>query len=246
MARQAFNLDIQELTGYTFLVHGINASGKTHLLGDFLHTEQEGGKKCKFVNVKGEDGMLTLMGMGLGNIGETVESYDDYDQVLDQCIREQYHALAVDSLEPLNRWVRAKLFAGSDRMPNGAAEWQELHRLMANLMTKQRRAAKYVVCACTSDKSTDVVTGKVTITPDLPGREARGAAGWFDFVGYLDVAIVGPGRVQRVLVMVPNNAITVRQRLPVPITDDIKLPNGQGGWLAIRTAIQQAATRPGK
>lgn len=238
--RKAFDLDLQTLDGFTMLIHGINAAGKTHILGDFLRTELPNGK-CKFVNVKGEDGMLTLMGMGLGKIAETVESYDDYESLLCELSKGSTHALAVDSLEPLNRWVRAKLFMGSDRMPKGADEWQELHRLMANLMTKQRRAAKYVLCSCTSDKSTDTVTGKVTITPDLPGREARGSAGWFDFVAYLETSITGPGTVGRELIMVPNNTITVRQRLPKPITSNIKLPTGQGSWKLIKETIANAA-----
>ena len=171
MARKAFDLDIQTLDSFTVLVHGINASGKTHFLGDFLKHEMANGS-VKYVNVRGEDGMLTLKGMGLGAVGETIESFDDYDSILTELLRKPLHALAVDSLEPLNRWVRAKLF-GNDRTPNNPDEWQQLHRTMANLMTKQRGAAKYVVCACVSDKSTDQVTGAITITPDLPGREAR-------------------------------------------------------------------------
>jgi hypothetical protein len=223
------------------LVHGINASGKTRFIGDFLATEAKNGK-VKYINVRGEDGALTLKGMGLGNVGENVESYDDYDQVLDECIKaNDVVGLGVDSLEPLNRWVRAKLFK-SDRMPSSPDEWQVLHRTMANLMTKQRRAAKYVVCACVSDKSTDQVTGSITITPDLPGREARGSAGWFDFVAYIQASVKGPGVVERILVLTPNNTITVRQRLPKQIAKDLVLPDGAGGWGVFKNAIIAAST----
>lgn len=234
--RALFDLDDQDLKGYNILIHGINASGKTHLIGDFLATEKANGS-VRFINVRGEDGMLTLKGMGLGKVGETIGSYDEMEQALDDCRKTGIHACGIDSLAPLNSWARVKSFK-TDRMPSSPDEWTELHRLMNNIMFKAKGSVKLLMCSCPSDRSVDQVTQKTYVTPDLPGKEARSSAGWFDFVGYLSAEATTPTTVKRTLLMAPNGTITVRQRLPKQITSAIELPNGLGGWLAVRKAIE--------
>ena len=239
--RKRFNLDQSELHGYTMLVHGGRASGKTHLAGDFLRTEAARGP-VRFINVEGEDGYLTLRGMGLGEAGETVESYQDFYDAITEYAKAGTHALAVDSLHALSRWVMRKV-TGSDRLPEikrESNEWGELHHLMHNLMMMLRRSARYVMCTCPSDRSVEQLSQKTYITPDLPGREAAGSAGWFDFVGYLEAVPMGPGRIQRTLSMTPNANIIVRQRLPKQITAPIVLPEGNGGWKIISDTIEKS------
>lgn len=237
MAREKFNLDEQKLDKYNVLIHGINASGKTFLLCDFLKEESKTGV-ARFINIAGEDGALTGKGMGLGNIGETIDSYKDLNDALDEYQRDNVYALGIDSLAPLNSWIRVHLFK-SDRLPNGADEWNELHRLMNNVMYKLKRTASRVMCTCPSDRSGDQVTQKTYITPDLPGKEARSSAGWFDFVGYLSAEPTGPGKVKRTLLMTPNGQTTVRQRLPRQIASEIILPDGLGGWKTIKDKIEE-------
>lgn len=237
MARVKFNLDEQRLDNQAWLIHGINASGKTFLLCDFLKEESAKGA-VRFINVAGEDGALTGKGMGLGNVAETIDTYKDFDAALDEYRKENIHALGVDSLAPLNAWCRVHLFK-SDRLPNGADEWNELHRLMNNVMYKLKRTAPMVMCTCPSDRSGDQVTQKTYITPDLPGKEARSSAGWFDFVGYLSAEPIGPGKVKRSLLMTPNGQTTVRQRLPKQISDEIILPNGPGSWKLIKQKVEE-------
>lgn len=236
MARTKFNLDAQELNEFSILIHGINASGKTHLLGDFLREEGQYGS-VQFINVAGEDGALTIKGMGLGDHAETIDSYKDFEAAIDEYRQAKTHAIGVDSLTPLNKWLRVHLFK-SDRFPNGAEEWSELHRLMDNLMYKLKRSAKLIMCTCPSDRSGDQVTQKTYITPDLPGKEARSSAGWFDFVGYISAEPLNATTVKRTLLMTPNGDTTVRQRLPKQITDRIVLPTGPGGWHTIKQAIE--------
>ena len=235
--RAKFDLDTQELKGYSTLAHGINASGKTHLAGDFLKTEQANGI-VRYINVSGEDGALTLKGMGLGGVAETVESYKDMEDALNEYKAANVWAIAIDSLTPLNGWVRVKTF-GSDRMPNGADEWTELHRWMNNIIMLAKRSCKMLFCTCPSDRSTDQVTQKVYVTPDLPGKEARSSAGWFDYVGYVSCEATQPGKVKRVFDMSPTPGLTVRQRLPKQILAPITLPDGPGGWAAIKAAIEE-------
>jgi hypothetical protein len=241
MARKTFNLDQQELNGFTILIHGGRAAGKTYLAGDFLKQESVNGT-VRFVNISGEDGALTLKGMGLGEQGETCESYQDFYEAMVDYAKAGVHAVAVDSLHALSRWVMKKV-TGADRLPEvrkEANEWGEVHHHMYNLMMMLRRAGRYVMCTCPSDRSVEQLTGKTYITPDLPGREAAGSAGWFDFVAYLQATPVGPGRIQRTLTMTPNANIIVRQRLPRQISGDLVLPEGPGGWKVLKDAIDQA------
>ena len=240
--RKRFDLDKAELDGYTMLIHGGRAAGKTHLVGDFLRTESANGP-VRFINIAGEDGNLTLRGMGLGECGEHIESYQDFYDAITEYSKTKIHAVGVDSLHALSRWVMRKV-TGSDRLPEikqqGGNEWGELHHLMYNLMMMLRRSGKYVMCTCPSDRSVEQLSGKTYITPDLPGREAAGSAGWFDMVYYLSADAIGPGKVQRTITCVPNSNIIVRQRLPKQITEPIKLPDGAGGWKTIKDIVDKS------
>ena len=238
MARKKFNLDSQALDGFTMMVHGGRAAGKTHLMGDFLAHEKAKGH-IRFINVLGEDGTLTISGMGLGAIAETVESYEDFLAACKEYQDSGVHAVALDSLSVLGRWVCKKVLGGADRAPRISKEgneWGDFHREMDIAMLRLRQAARYVLCACPSDKSADQLTGITYISPDLPGRQAVGSAGWFDFVGFLKADVVGPKKIERKLVIAPNSTIVVRQRLPKQIVEDIVLPDGPGGWAKIKQA----------
>ena len=237
--RKRFNLDTQELDGYTILVHGGRGSGKTHLAGDFLKVESKNGP-VRFINVVGEDGSLTLKGMGLGDVGEDIDTLKDFLDALKEYQTQKVHAIAVDSIHALSKWIMQKV-TGSDRLPEirtGSNEWGDFHQQSYNTYMALRRSAKMIMCTCPSDKSVEQLSGKTFVTPDLPGRQAAGSAGWFDFVGYIE-ATNGTDGVTRTFNMTPNNTIIVRQRLPKQITSAIKLPNGAGAWTAIQGEIQK-------
>lgn len=234
--REKFNLDVADLSRTSILIHGINAAGKTYLVGDFLSHESKDGP-VRFINMVGEDGAMACASFGLGEVGENIDSYDSLEQAFEEYQKEKVRAIGMDSLSWLNSAVRVKAF-GSNRMPRNPDEWTELHRLMGNIIQKGRRSAMYFMATCPSDRSVDQVTQKTYITPDLPGKEARSSAGWFDFVGYLKAENIRPGTVTRTFIIAPNELITVRQRLPHQITEDIKLPDGPGGWKVIKDKIE--------
>ena len=238
MARRKFDLDKQELDGYTILVHGGRGSGKTYLAGDFLKVESTKGP-VRFINVVGEDGSLTLRGMGLGDVGEDIDSLKDFIDALKEYQTLKVHAIAVDSIHALSRWIMQKV-TGSDRLPEikqGSNEWGDYHNTSYNTFMSLRRAAKMIMCVCPSDKSVEQLSGKTFITPDLPGRQAAGSAGYFDFVAYLEATNTSSG-VTRTLNMTPNNTIIVRQRLPRQISGAITLPDGPGGWALVKGKIE--------
>lgn len=242
--REKFSMDLKTATleKTIILIHGGYASGKTHLLGDFLKHYSTLGP-VKFINVIGEDGYLSAQSFGLGDVGETVSTYDELIEALNEARTQKCVAIGVDSMKAASRLAMSKVVGSGDRMPTvggNGNEWGDVHFKMENLVNRMRNAAPFVMCVCPSDKSVNQIDGRTYITPDLPGREAAGSAGWFDFVGFLNADVTGPGRISRKLKFAPNNTILTRQRLPRPIINDIEIPDGGGGWGKIIDAINAA------
>lgn len=250
--RTPFDLDKVALNGFTVMPYGERAVGKTFLIGDMLKEEAKVGPVL-YINIAGEDGMLTLNGLGLGNIGVTIDSYDDLITLMTeaQTAHPKYQAWGIDSFYMFAKLAMKKI-TGSERTPRipsrdemkaGAInEWPEMHRLMELAAMKLRPVAKFVMVACTVDKTIDQfdlsqMPRPKFIAPNLPGKEATEANGWFDFVGELKAVPTGPGKFQRSFDMVPNNVSKVRQRLPMMIREPIELPEGPGGWAKIKSTI---------
>jgi AAA domain len=239
--REKFSLNLKTATleKAITLIHGGYASGKTHLLADFLKYYSAQGP-VKFVNVIGEDGYLSAQSFGLGDIGETVTTYDDLTACLNDARKEKCVALGVDSMKMASKLAMSHVLGTSDRMPSVGSngnEWGAVHFAMENITNRMRNAAPFVFCVCPSDKSINQLDGRTYITPDLPGREAAGSAGWFDFVGYLSADVQGKDKVVRKVKFAPNNSILTRQRLPRAIVEDIDIPEGEGGWKRILEKI---------
>lgn len=241
MALKRINLNIKQLDTLMMLVHGGYGHGKTDLAGDLLRTEKEHGDVL-FVNVLGEDGQMTLANHGLGEVGVTVEEYKDFVGLTDELMKKPIQAIAVDSFKPLAQKLVYGAVCGAGKLPSGSEHWQQIHFKMEEITLRLRRCAKYVICTCPSDKSVNQLDGNTYITPDLPGREAVGSAGWFDLVGFIKADTIGPDKVKRVLKLAPSSTIVTRQRLPKQITKDIELPNGSGGWSVIKAALQASLT----
>jgi hypothetical protein len=239
LARQKLNLDLKSMDQLMYLVHGQYGHGKTDFVGDMLATEKASGPVV-FVNVKGEDGTMTLANKGLGDTGETLETYADFIDFTNELMKKPVQALAVDSLKPLVQLAVYGTVCGEGKLPSGSDHWQQIHFKTEELLKRLRRCAKYVGCVCPSDKSVNQLDGKTYITPDLPGRQAVGSAGWFDLVVFIKAETNGPNKVKRTLVMAPSVTTVTRQRLPKVITEDLVLPDGPGGWAVLKKRIEQA------
>jgi len=233
--RKAFNLDKTTLVEARFLIHGVYGSGKTHLVGDCLKHEREFGP-VKFINVRGEDGELSLAGAKLGEIGEEVETVKDLEEVLGELREAPIRALGIDSFKALVRLVMEEVHGG--RMPE-KSDYVPIHWVMERIAMSLRGTATYVMAVCPSDKSVHHVTERTSVTPDLPGREAVGSSGWFDFVGYLTAEVVGV-RVKREVSFAPSLTVATRARLPRQLIQPIPIPDGGGGWVNILKGINQA------
>ena len=246
--RLEFNLDMRDLSRCSVLLHGIANSGKTYLMGDFLRHESQFGKVA-FIDVLGEGGALSLAELGLsaaGHKGYRVSTRTELTNLLDWLVGQNLRALAFDSLKAFVRLVISER-VGADRMPvvvkgGEENEWSDVHFRMERMAGRLAAAAPWLMAACLSDRSVEQISGKTYVTPDLPGREAAGSISWFDLAGYIKAELSPlPGvGVQRTFMVTPNNTILTRQRLPRPITHDIVLPVGPGGWATIKAQIEEA------
>lgn len=235
--RKTFDLDAQKLESFNLLVYGTPNTGKTFFVGDALREESKIGP-VKFLNIAGEDGALTLVGMGLGDVGENIETAQDLKDFINQYSKTPLQAIGVDSLLALStKVIMARV---GDRLPSlkgEGNEWGDCHWMMSSLVSSLRTCAKYVICTAPADRESDPVKGTKYIAPMLPGRQAREILGRFDFVGYASATVLNK-KTRYTLSFQPSEEIATRQRIPSPLLNEIVLPNGGGGWALFKSAIQ--------
>lgn len=247
LARTKLNLDAVDLSRLGTLVHGAYGVGKTHFEGDFLRYYRDAGKTVRFINIKGEDGYLTLAKYGLGECGETVDTVEDFNAAVDDAQKAEVYALAVDSLPAFADLQFRKFCGGELRYPDPVKDGQRAQMLWGQIkmatkagVLRTRSAAPYVLWVAAHDKSVDTIedTGGKAITPNLVGAQARESIGWFDFVLHMRAQTEGPGKVRRYLEIAPDERVATRQRLPKAITKQIGVPEGGGGWAAFLKEVQ--------
>lgn len=241
--RRPYNLDLPSLDRIALLIHGGYGQGKTHLLGDMLRSERARGP-VRYINIAGEDGSAAIGGMGLGEIAVTVDTHEDLLAEIADMAKKGLRALAVDSMHHIAR-LEMRYVTGSDRLPRIAKdsnEWGELNQMLRATMLTLKTLAPIVMVACPSDKSVDQLTGKILWTPDVPGRNAVGSSGWFDFVFVMKSDVVGQNKFRRVLLTGPISDVVIRTRTPKPLPTELVIPEGGGGWDLLYAAIQSAFT----
>ena len=237
--RQRFDLDLRSLERFTVLFHGAFGSGKTALLGDMLRYEMKQGP-VRYLNIAGEDGQLSIANFGLGNIGETVDTLKDFNEAIDEYRKEGLRALAVDGGKWFGR-LCIKDVCG-DRLPKvggNSDDWTQIHGRYENAISRLRHIAPVVAMASSSDRSMDQVSGNISLTPDMPGRQAAGCAGLFDFVLIVKAEATRPGFMKRTIETEPVANTIIRQRLPIPLPASIEIPQGGGGWKNLVDAMNR-------
>lgn len=241
--RERFNLDIATLERFTMLIHGGFGVGKTNFLGDMLKTESATGP-VRFLNIKGEDGMLSVADTGLGEVGESVDTLKDFKDALADYAKLGLAALAIDGGKPFGRLV-VKGICG-DRLPSvgkGSDDWQKIHLEFESAIASLRVIAPIVVMASSSDRSMDQVSGELSLTPDFPGRQAAGSGGQFDFVFVMKSVPLGPTRIKRSLLTSPIANTVIRARLPRALPPEIELLEGPGSWAKVKAELQKTLTK---
>ena len=244
--RSKFNLDLKSLERFSLLLHGNYGVGKTYFLGDVLREESKVGK-VQFLNIAGEDGYLSIANLGLGEIGESVETLDDMKLALADYQKSNLQALAIDGFKHYGKLIVKKICG--DKVPSvgkGSDDWQRIHQEFESVVATFRQIAPVVVVASSSDRSMDQVSGEITLTPDVPGRQAAGSGGQFDFVFVMKAMAMGPNRIKRTLITAPVSNTVIRSRLPRALPPEIDLPEGGGGWAKLRNAMQECLDKAGE
>ena len=244
--RERFNLDLKTLDKFTMLIHGNYGTGKTYFLGDMLKTESASGP-VRFLNLRGEDGMLSLADAGLGDVGETVDTLKDFQDALADYAKLGLAALAIDAGKSFGKII-TKSVCG-ERLPSvgkGSDDWQKIHQAFEASIAALRGVAPIVVMAASSDRSMDQISGEMSLTPDFPGRQAAGSGGQFDFVFVMRSMPTGPNKIRRSLLTSPVANTVIRARLPRPLPTEIELPEGPGGWAKLRAEMQRTLNKGGK
>lgn len=241
--RERFNLDLPDLQRILMLVHGNYGVGKTHLLGDMLREERARGD-VRFLNIRGQDGYLSIANLGLGEVAETVDTLADFKAAIQDYQKAGIRALAIDDMKQLGQLV-IKSVCG-ERLPSvgkGSDDWQRIHKELETLLPSLRWIAPVVLCASASDRSVDQITGETSLTPDLPGRQAAASGGMFDFVFVLRAMAIGPNKIKRTLQCAPVANTVIRARLPRPLPAEIDIPENGGGWKKLMAEIENCLTK---
>lgn len=244
MAIKQINLDNLALDDIRVLIHSIRAGGKTHLIGDMLKYESQFGPVA-YVNTDGE-GLMTIAGIGLGDKAYKIENLKDFKELMKQFADKPLHAMGFDGLQIFERMVIHAVVGTTERSPisgdknNPKNEWVDIDREWTNGLISMWKATRLLLCSAPTAINADPITNNPkVISPDLSGKRALGCAGCFEYVGYIKMIVSGPGIVKRTVQFAPDGVTLVRQQMPNAIKEDITLPNGAGGWLAIKTAIQK-------
>ena len=253
-----FNLDIATLDRLAVLVQGVTNSGKTHLCGDMLAYEKQFGP-VKFLNVRGEDGASTNADMGLGAIGVNVDHEGDVQDVAADCLKNKVHAVALDGARLLFNQILVRLvqskpqFAHDVRLPDARLDgdssksyWAQARFRMEQTIALLKTSVNVLLVTTTSQKDLNEVTGQTQIAPDIYGKMGAALVGLFDFSGYMTFTIQGPARVQWEVSFQPRTDVQTRQRLAYPITSNIILPDGPGGWKTIKSAFEKGLRKGAK
>jgi hypothetical protein len=233
---------------HSFLIYGGYGAGKTHLQGDFLRWCRAQGGQTAFLNIAGEDGYRSL-GTDVG-FAATVESVDDFDAVVGELAKQDLFGLAVDSLTAWNLLVMVGLL-GSARYPDPKIDGERAKMVwgQAAMRTRagvilSRRAARYVLWVAPHDRSENPVTGERQLSPDLPGRQANGCAGWFEAVGVLTADVLATNHIKREVDFRPRSNTINRLRGTRCMQAPVPIPEGSGGWANILEAVREATAVP--
>ena len=238
--RERFDLDLKTLDRFTVLFHGAFGAGKTALLGDMLRYESKQGP-VRYLNIKGEDGQLSIANFGLGDIGETVDTLNDFRSALDDYKKAGVRALAIDGGKWFGKMVVRHVCGDKTPTVGGASQdWTKIHGEFESTIISLRSIAPIVAFASSSDRSLDQISGEISLTPDMPGRQAAGVAGMFDFVLVVRAQTIRKGEIKRWIDTEPAANTIIRQRLPRPLPSEIPIPNGGGGWANFVNAIQKS------
>jgi len=255
--RRTFNLDLADLSRISMLIQGVSNSGKTHLAGDMLRTEREFGP-IRFIDIVGEEGCKSIKHMGLGEVGEFVDTALDVRELAAEFVRDKVHAAVLDGARILYNLLLVEQvqsdpkYATAVRLPDARYDgekskgyWSQARFQMEQTINLLKSAVKVLIVTSTSAVDVHEVTGLKQIAPDIYGKMGAGMVGLCDFSGYIKAEVMGVGQAQRSLSFEVRSDVQTKQRLAAPLTAAIILPQGFGGWNKIKAALTAGLGKEG-
>lgn len=246
MIRTKVGAPSASLESCCMLLQGDYNVGKTYLMGCAMKAQLSKGPGLLIVTA-GEPSVSTIQGLGVSDLDVVIlDAYADVDTVVKEYKGKGLRVVGVDSLALLSELAIAKTTGGL-RAPgqrdagggahDGRSEWGAVKSDFRRAVKQLQGLAPFCFMTCPSAKNENELTGQTSITPDLPGKQAIGIVGMFEFVGYVDCTPMTPTKVQRRIHFEPMGSIATRCNLPRPITKPIVLPEGEGGWQEVEKAI---------
>jgi len=205
------------------LLHSPGGHGKTTFIATacedprtspILILDMEGGAPIRFA--KKDPRTYTI---------RKIRSVNDINQIYDYLARGEhpYKSVAIDSLTEIQKLGLFEFVYGTDAskvfkgnlLEIKSAEiqhWGKSQTQMAMMVRYFRDLPMHVFFTTLTQTLKDEITGKISYTVALPGKQADEIPGIPDIVGYLGITKTKDNPNQRILIVQPDNKIVCKDR----------------------------------
>lgn len=221
------------------LIHGLNNTGKTHLLGSVMAYEKQFGRTV-YVNMKGEP-INSLLSNDLTDV-DLIE-VAKIEEIIELCTKlPDVHCMTLDSVQRLGELAADKITGGAYAV--GAKEdhgrdWNKLKFEVFKALNKLIANCKVFVAVCPTRLHENQITKAVRAVPDLPGA-GEVIQSRFNFVGFLEATVLTPTVVERKIDFEPRIDVLTRFNGKRSVGKALKVAKGPDCWLPIKEEMDKA------
>ena len=222
----------------SLLIHGLNNTGKTNVLGSMLNYERQYGK-CVMVVMRGEPFETVfrhdLEGVELREV-EKVEELPELAREL-----QGVHAIALDSVQRLGEMAGIKITGGKyiiGAKEDHGRDWSKLKGETFNAMMYLQQVCDLFVAVCPSNIHENQITHEIRVIPDVAGVGEK-LVGRFNFCGYLEMKVIDPTHINRTLDFKPRLDAVTRWNAKGGIPKKVDVVDELDCWVDIKTALER-------
>ena len=234
----------------SYVLYGHYNSGKSHLLASALKYYMDQGKEVLYIvcnsSSVGEDPMMTISQLGLGEVVAKVDTMRDYQAIMKalQTARRQgkgFDVVGLDSLASLSR-LAVDSIAGVGKHPE-YEQWTKIHNAYGVAITAWKECCPISIAVVPADRRADTWANpeakkKNLITPQLPGQQASSLIGRVQYLGYVEAEKVD-GKIRRKIYFGPEDHCQTRVNgLLREIEEPIELEHGPDNWARIQDVFE--------
>src|ERR1043166_7591726 len=151
------------------LIHALNNTGKTHLLGSALQYERQFGP-CLYVNMAGEP-RATLLRFNLDGV-RCVECENVDDIVALTKTLDPQHCIALDSIQRLGELAGEKITKGEyivGAKEDHGRDWAKLKYETFKPLELLKKKCTLFLAVCPSNLHENQITKQTRVVPDVSG-----------------------------------------------------------------------------